>query len=86
MNLWAGLFCLLLSAGALAEEAAVLEAMQDYLEFAAFDDGILSPTQLRDLGLAQFHIIDTRETAQYAAGHIADARHIDWREVLARRA
>ena len=69
---------------ALAEDAAVADAITDYMDFATYESGIILPQQLdKDVfGAATF--VDTRSADQFEAGHIPGATHIEWREVPGR--
>lgn len=63
---------------------ALRAAIEDYMGFATYEAGIILPAQLdRDVFQAAT-FIDTRDAAQFAAGHIPGATNIDWREVPAR--
>ncbi len=64
---------------------AAIDAMETYLDFAEFGSGIVLPRQIADGEWKTYHIIDTRQAENYAAGHLAGARHIEWRNILARR-
>ncbi|WP_298675889.1 rhodanese-like domain-containing protein [uncultured Lentibacter sp.] len=75
---------LALSAPVLAEDTAVAEAVQGYMDFATYEQGIILPQQIDAEVFAAATFIDTRDAAQFAQGHIAGARHIEWREVPAR--
>ena len=66
-----------------AENAAV-KAMQEYMEFAPYEAGIIVPQQLSKDVFESVLLIDTRDAAQFAKGTIPGARHIEWREVLTR--
>lgn len=63
-----------------AEIAA--EVMQEYLEFAEPAAGVITPEQIRSVGVDKFAFIDTRTRAQYDVLHIKGASHIDWRQIL----
>ena len=67
-----------------AEDAAV-DAMQEYLDFANYEAGIIVPEQLTEEIFDSVHFIDTRDAGQFEAGTIPGAEHIEWREVLAHR-
>jgi rhodanese-related sulfurtransferase len=67
-----------------AEDAAV-EAMQEYLDFANYEAGIIVPEQLTEEIFPGVLFVDTRDPAQFEAGTIPGAVNIEWREVLARR-
>jgi len=64
---------------------SVLEAVQDYFEFAEYSDGSISSDQLASVDAERVVFIDTRTESQFETGHIPGAMHIEWREVLARR-
>jgi rhodanese-related sulfurtransferase len=69
-----------------AETDPVLEAIQEFMEFAAYSEGAISPDQLMGLGLSTFIIVDTRQSKQFSSEHLPGAVNIEWREVIARRA
>ena len=74
----------LLAGPALAQDEAVAEAVQSYMDFATYEQGIILPQQIDADVFAAATFIDTRDADQFAAGHIAGARNIEWREVPAR--
>lgn len=79
--------CLLagvLASPALAFDETVLEAMQDYTDFAPYEAGILMPQQIDASVFDDIAFIDTRDAEQFAAGTIPGAVNIDWREVFSR--
>jgi rhodanese-related sulfurtransferase len=63
----------------------LLETMQDYLQFAAYSEGSLSPKQLQEVGLESFYLVDSRRPADYQADHLPGAVNIEWREILERK-
>jgi len=67
-----------------AENAAV-EAMQEYMDFANYEAGIILPEQLTKEVFDSVLFVDTRDSDQFEAGTIPGAVNIEWREVLARR-
>lgn len=73
----------LLASPAAAENPAV-RAMQEYLEFAPYEAGIIVPQQLSKDVFDSVVFIDARDAAQFAKGTIPGARHVEWREVLTR--
>lgn len=75
---------LVLLAGAAGAESPAVKAMQEYTEFSTYEAGIIVPQQLSKDVFESVVIIDTRDAAQFAKGTIPGARHIEWREVLAR--
>ena len=64
---------------------AAIDAMETYLDFVEFGGGIVLPKQISGGEWKTYHIIDTRQAEDYAAGHLEGARHIEWRNILARR-
>ncbi len=60
------------------------EAITDYMDFATYDSGIITPEQLDQGTFDAATFVDTRDAAQFAAAHISGAVNIDWREVPAR--
>jgi rhodanese-related sulfurtransferase len=80
------MFITLVLAGNLhAADNPAVEALQEYLEFAAYGEGIISSAQLDSVGMQELLFIDTRTADDYAAGSIPGAVNIEWREVLSRR-
>lgn len=81
-------FCLatgfVVSPLAQAGDSAVVEAMQEYLEFADYGGGVILPEQLEPGDYPRFFIVDTRMAAQHQAGALPGAVSIEWRQVLAR--
>lgn len=78
------ILALALASPALADEAAVIDGMQAYLDFADDDSGIILPQQLDETVFHAVTFIDTRSADQVAAGTIPGAINIEWREVLTR--
>lgn len=62
-----------------------IAAMEAYLDFVEFGGGIVLPKQIAGGEWKSYHIIDTRLAEDYATGHLDGARHIEWRNILARR-
>jgi rhodanese-related sulfurtransferase len=73
----------LLAPPAAAENPAV-KAMQEYMEFAPYEAGIIVPRQLAKDVFESVVFIDSRDAGQFANGTIPGARNIEWREVLTR--
>ncbi len=61
-----------------------IESIQEYLDFAPYDAGIILPEQLTEEIFQEFLFIDTRDDEQFEAETIAGAMNIEWREVLSR--
>lgn len=59
----------------------MIMALQDYMEMAAFGDGVISPAQFAQIRQDAF-IIDSRQASDYAQHHIPGAVHIDWRFIM----
>jgi rhodanese-related sulfurtransferase len=73
------------STGARAENIAVVEAIEDYLDFVDYRGGIIFPHQIPREEWKDFYVVDTRDADQYADKHIPGAVNIEWREVFSRR-
>lgn len=69
---------------AIANDAA-LEAMEDYLDFVEYGGGVIFAEQIPAADWPRFHVIDARDQAQFAGGHIPGAVNLEWRRVLAER-
>jgi rhodanese-related sulfurtransferase len=83
-RLLAALLGVTLLAGSAAAQSPAVKAMQDYMEFAPYEAGIIVPQQLTKEIFDSVVFIDTRDAAQFAASSIPGARNIEWREVLGR--
>lgn len=70
---------------ALAADNAAVDAMQEYMDFANYEAGIIVPEQLDEQVFGEVQFIDTRDAEQFAAGTIPGAVNIEWRQILARR-
>lgn len=69
-----------------AEDASVVKAMEEYLEFVDYLGGTILPRQIAREDWKDYYVIDARDAEQYAKEHIPGAVNIDWRQVLSRRA
>lgn len=69
-----------------ASDAAAVEAMAAYLDFAEYGGGVIFAEQIPKADWSRFVVIDTRDKAQYDKGHIPGAQHLEWRRILADRA
>ncbi len=74
----------MLLASPAAAESPTIKAMQEYMEFAPYEAGIIVPQQLTKDIFDKVVFIDTRDAGQFAKGTIPGARNIEWREVLTR--
>ncbi len=71
--------------GASANEKAVLDALEGYLEFVDYGGATIFPQQIPKDAWEKMFVIDARDKAQYDKAHIPGAVHIEWRQVMARR-
>jgi len=67
-------------------KAGDTEAMEAYLDFVEYSGGTIAAAQIPAPDWPSFFIIDARDPAQFARGHIPGAHNIEWRRVLAERA
>lgn len=68
-----------------AENPAVAKAIEEYLDFAEYGSSLIWPEQIPEADWKRIYIVDARDAAQYAKGHIPGAVNIDWRQLPARR-
>jgi rhodanese-related sulfurtransferase len=77
---------LLLAPTAHADNKAIAtEEMEAYLEFVDYGGGVIFAEQIPQDEWPKFMVIDARDPAQFAKGHIPGAINMDWRQVLAKR-
>jgi len=69
----------------IAAEDPALEAIQEYLEFAEFSDGAITPEQLDSIDGKDIQFVDARTAESFAAGHMPGAMNIEWRQILERQ-
>lgn len=67
-----------------AQNEALIDGMQGYLDFATYEAGIILPQQIDETVFRAALFVDTRDAGQFEAGHIPGAVNIEWREVLTR--
>lgn len=79
-----GAAALALSCAPVLAQDAAIEAMQEYMEFSAYEAGIILPQQIDETVFGSIVFIDTRDAEQFAAETIPGAINIEWREVLGR--
>ncbi|MCH9807859.1 MAG: rhodanese-like domain-containing protein [Alphaproteobacteria bacterium] len=84
LKLLAALVLVAATMTAVRADNSAVEAMQEYLEFATYDAGIIVPQQLTKEIFESVVFIDTRNDEQFGKGSIPGAKHIEWREVLGR--
>ena len=71
---------------ALADNKAIaIDEMEGYLAFVEYGGGVIFAEQIPAEEWPKLLVIDARDAAQFANGHIPGAIHMDWRQVLARR-
>lgn len=68
-----------------ADDKAVIDALEAYLEFVDYGGATIFPEQIPKDDWKKFFIIDARDAGQYGKGHIPGAVNIEWRQVLAKR-
>ena len=77
---------LLLASAAHADNKAIAtDEMEAYLEFVDYGGGVIFAEQIPKDEWPKFMVIDARDPAQFAKGHIPGAVNMDWRQVLAKR-
>lgn len=77
---------LLLAPTAQADNKAMaIDEMEAYLEFVDYGGGVMFAEQIPKAEWPKFMLIDARDPAQFAKGHIPGAVNMDWRQVLAKR-
>ena len=77
---------LLLAHAAQADNKAIVtDEMEAYLEFVDYGGGVIFAEQIPKDEWPKMVVIDARDPAQFAKGHIPGAVNMDWRQVLAKR-
>lgn len=76
---------LLLPIAAAAENTAVVKAFEEYMDFNEYGSSLIWPEQIPAEDWKKIAVIDARDAAQYAKGHIPGAINIEWRQAIARR-
>ena len=66
-------------------KAAAIDEMEGYLEFVDYGGGVIFAEQIPKDEWPRMMVIDARDAAQFAKGHIPGAVNMDWRQVLAKR-
>jgi rhodanese-related sulfurtransferase len=76
----------LLTPAAHADNKAIAtDEMEAYLEFVDYGGGVIFAEQIPKDEWPNMVVIDARDPAQFAKGHIPGAINMDWRQVLAKR-
>jgi len=68
-----------------ADKAAAIDEMEAYLEFVDYGGGVIFAEQIPADEWKKMVIIDARDAAQFAKGHIPGSINMDWRQILAKR-
>jgi rhodanese-related sulfurtransferase len=68
-----------------ANDKAVIDAMEGYLDFVDYGGATIFPEQIPRDDWKKFFVIDARDAEQFAKEHIPNASNIEWRRVLAER-
>mgnify|MGYP006192077257 CR=1 FL=1 len=77
---------LLLAHAAQADNKAIVtDEMEAYLEFVDYGGGVIFAEQIPKDEWSKMMVIDARDSAQFAKGHIPGAVNMEWRQVLAKR-
>ena len=66
-------------------KAIATDEMEAYLEFVDSGGGVIFAEQILKEEWPKMVVIDARDPAQFAKGHIPGAINMDWRQVLAKR-
>ncbi|QGT79436.1 rhodanese-like domain-containing protein [Guyparkeria halophila] len=69
----------------MAENEALIDAMEGYVMFADYQGATIRPEQIPAEQWEQMTVVDTRDAGQYAEDHIPGAINIEWRQILERR-
>lgn len=77
---------LLLAHAAQADNKAIVtDEMEAYLEFVDYGGGVIFAEQIPKDEWSKMMVIDARDSAQVAKGHIPGAVNMEWRQVMAKR-
>jgi rhodanese-related sulfurtransferase len=68
-----------------AGNPVVQKAVEDYMDFTEYSSSLIWPEQIPEEDWKRLYLIDARDAAQYAQGHIPGAINIEWRQVVAQR-
>ena len=70
---------------AAANEKAVVDAMESYLDFVDYGGATIFPEQIPKDDWKKFFVIDARDKDQFTKEHIPGAVNIEWRRTLTER-
>ena len=68
-----------------AENAAVVKAMEEYMDFNEYGSSLIWPEQIPTEDWKNVFVDDARDANQFAKDHIPGAVNIEWRQAVARR-
>ena len=70
---------------AFAQDKAVVEALESYMDFVDYGGATIFPEQIPKEDWKKFFVIDARDKDQFAKDHIPGAVNIEWRRTVAER-
>jgi len=73
------------AAADVANNAVVVKAIEEYLDFTEYGSSLIWPEQIPAEDWKNVFVVDARDAAQFAKGHIPGAVNIEWRQAVARR-
>lgn len=68
-----------------AENPMVVKTIEEYVDFTEYGSSLIWPEQIPDEDWKNVFVVDARDAAQFAKGHIPGATNIEWRQAVARR-
>ncbi|MDO9224850.1 MAG: rhodanese-like domain-containing protein [Pseudomonadota bacterium] len=68
-----------------AENPMVVKAIEEYVDFTEYGSSLIWPEQIPAEDWKNVFVVDARDAAQFAKGHIPGAINIEWRQAVARR-
>lgn len=70
---------------AAVENPVVVKAIEEYVDFSEYGSSLIMPEQIPEKDWKRVTVVDARDPAQFAKGHIPGAINIEWRQAVARR-
>ncbi|MDP2834560.1 MAG: rhodanese-like domain-containing protein [Pseudomonadota bacterium] len=67
------------------KNAVVVKAIEEYVDFTEYGSSLIWPEQIPAEDWKNVFVVDARDAAQFAKGHIPGAINIEWRQAVARR-
>jgi len=68
-----------------SENPAVVDAIEEYMDFSEYGSSLISPEQIPAEYWEKIMVIDARDASQFAKDHIPGAMNIEWRQIVANR-